>query len=141
MTFCESFVSQIHDKLCTAVAATNTAIVVATTNTTTNASAQPPYTTTATTIKARVKPCRGKDSTKPYIQFNEVELKSKEVEKLLCNILYTGRFMMYTGNTNIYYRNTVGHVFTKPVQIEGKTEFFPPSTLFFISAARRCEFM
>jgi len=26
---------------------------------------------------------------------------------------------MYSGITIIYYRKTVGHVFTKPVQIEG----------------------
>jgi hypothetical protein len=34
---------------------------------------------------------------------------------------------MYSGITKIYYRKTVGHVFTKPVQIEGTTEnfFFP----------------
>ena len=43
----------------------------------------------------------------------------------------------------IYYRKTVGHVFTKPVQIEGTTQKKKfPSKLFFIvvyiSAARRC---
>ena len=32
---------------------------------------------------------------------------------------YTGRFIKYSGITKIYYRRTVGHVFTKPVQIEG----------------------
>jgi len=39
----------------------------------------------------------------------------------------------------------VGHVFTKPAQIEGKTQKFFPSNLFFIvvhiSDARRCEGM
>jgi hypothetical protein len=41
----------------------------------------------------------------------------------------TGRFIMYSGITKIYYRKTVGHVFTKQtVQIEGTTQiFFPPS--------------
>ena len=34
----------------------------------------------------------------------------------------TGHFIMYSGITKIYYRKTVGHVFTKPVQIEGKTQ-------------------
>ena len=53
---------------------------------------------------------------------------------------------MYSGITKNYYRKTVGHVFTKPVQREGTTQkFFFPSKLFFIvvhiSAARRCEFM
>jgi len=51
------------------------------------------------------------------------------------------------GITNIYYRKTVRHLFTKPVQIEGTKQTFPPphppSTLFFIlvhiSAARWCE--
>ena len=47
---------------------------------------------------------------------------------------------MYSGITKNYYRKTVGHVFTKPVQIEGKTHIFSPSKLFFIvvhiSAAR-----
>jgi len=54
----------------------------------------------------------------------------------------TGRFIMYSGITKMYYRKTVGHVFTKPVQIE-RTQFFFSSNLFFIvvhiSAARRCE--
>jgi len=37
---------------------------------------------------------------------------------------------MYSGNTKICYRKPVGHVFTKPVQIEGKTQFFPPVSCF-----------
>jgi len=52
---------------------------------------------------------------------------------------------MYSGITKIYYRKTVGYVFTKPVQIEGITHFFPSKLFFFIvvhtSAARRCECM
>jgi len=59
-----------------------------------------------------------------------------------CN---TGRFIMYSEITKIYYRKTVGQVFTKPVQIEGTTQTFFPSNLFFIvvhiSAARRYECM
>jgi len=51
---------------------------------------------------------------------------------------------MYSGITKIYYMKTVGHIFTKPVQIEGTTQS-PPSKLFFvvvhISAARRCEYV
>jgi hypothetical protein len=37
--------------------------------------------------------------------------------------------MMYSRITKIYYRKTVGHIFTKPVQIEGTTQnnFFPVS--------------
>ena len=52
---------------------------------------------------------------------------------------------MYSVITSIFDRKTVGHVFTKPVEIEGKTQFPPPrrNKLFFIivhvSAARRCE--
>ena len=52
---------------------------------------------------------------------------------------------MYSGITKIYYRKSVVHVFTKPVQIEGTTQSRPPSKLFFIVvhiyAARRCERM
>jgi len=52
---------------------------------------------------------------------------------------------MYSGITKIYYWKTVGHVFTKPVQIEGTQFFLSPSKLFFIvvhiSTARRCECM
>jgi len=52
---------------------------------------------------------------------------------------------MYSGITKIYYRKTVGQVFTKPVQIEGTTQkFFPPVSFFIvvhISAARRRECM
>jgi len=57
----------------------------------------------------------------------------------------TGRFIMYSGITKIYYRKTVRHVFTKPVQIEGTTQEIFPRKLFFIvvhiSADRRCECM
>ena len=60
----------------------------------------------------------------------------------------TGRFIMYSGITKIYYRKTARHVFTKPVQIEGTTQHHPlPPTVscFFIvvhiSTARRCECM
>jgi len=38
---------------------------------------------------------------------------------------------MYSGITKIYYRKTVGQVFTKPVQIEGITQkIFPPVSRF-----------
>jgi len=61
------------------------------------------------------------------------------------NNFYTGRFIMFSGIRKIYYRKTVGQVFTKLVQIEGKTQFFFPSKLLFIvvhiSATRRCGFM
>ena len=57
----------------------------------------------------------------------------------------TGLFIMYSGITKIYYRKTVGQVFTKLVQIEGTTQNFFLSKMFFIvvhiSAARRCECM
>jgi len=36
---------------------------------------------------------------------------------------YTGRLIMYSGITKSYYRKTLGHVFTKPVQIELKIKF------------------
>jgi hypothetical protein len=36
----------------------------------------------------------------------------------------TGRFVVYSGITKIYYRKTVGHIFTKPVQIKGTTQKF-----------------
>jgi hypothetical protein len=39
---------------------------------------------------------------------------------------------MYSEITKIYDTKTVGHVFTKPVQIEGTTQKFPPRKLFFI---------
>jgi len=51
---------------------------------------------------------------------------------------------MYSGITKIDYRKTVGHIFTKPVQIKGTTQNFFPSKVFIvvhISAARRCECM
>jgi len=37
---------------------------------------------------------------------------------------------MYSGNTKIYYRKTVGHVLTKPVHIEGTTQIFSPESCF-----------
>ena len=41
---------------------------------------------------------------------------------------------MYYKITKNYYGKTVGHVFTKPVQIEGTTEFPPPPTVSFFSS-------
>ena len=38
---------------------------------------------------------------------------------------YTGCFIMYSGITKSYYRKTLGHVFTKPVQTQGKTKKNP----------------
>ena len=44
---------------------------------------------------------------------------------------YTGRFIMYSEITAIYYRETVGHVFTKPIQIEiTKILIFSPVSCF-----------
>jgi hypothetical protein len=44
---------------------------------------------------------------------------------------YTGRFIMHSGITKIYYRNTVGLVFTKVVQLEATTqEFISPLICF-----------
>jgi hypothetical protein len=44
--------------------------------------------------------------------------------------IYRGCFIMYSGITKIYYRKTVGHVFTKPVQIERIQKFFFPVSCF-----------
>jgi hypothetical protein len=37
---------------------------------------------------------------------------------------------MYSGITKIYYRKTAAHVFMKPVQTKGKTQFFPSVSCF-----------
>jgi hypothetical protein len=53
----------------------------------------------------------------------------------------TGRFIMYSGFTKIYDRKTVGHVFTKPVQMEGTTQFpppLPPQKVVFHSSSHFC---
>ena len=68
------------------------------------------------------------------------------IHRYVCVCIYTGPFILYCGITIIYCRKTAGHIFTKPVQIEGTTQkkIFP-SKLFFIvvhiSSARRCECM
>jgi hypothetical protein len=43
---------------------------------------------------------------------------------------FTGRFIIYSGITKIYYRKTLGHVFTKPIQIEGTTQYLFPVICF-----------
>jgi len=48
-------------------------------------------------------------------------------------VKYTGCFIMYSGITNIHYRKSVRHVFTKPVQIEGTTQNFFSSVSCFSS--------
>jgi hypothetical protein len=43
----------------------------------------------------------------------------------------TESFITYFGITKIYYRKTVGHIFTKPVETEGTTQnFFSPVCCF-----------
>jgi hypothetical protein len=44
---------------------------------------------------------------------------------ILSSSYYTGRLIIYSGITKIYYRKTLGHVFTKPVQIKGTTQSPP----------------
>ena len=62
---------------------------------------------------------------------SNVEYRPSCNDVMVQNSVNTGRFIMYSGITKIYYRKAVGHVFTKPVQIEGTTQtFFPPSKLF-----------
>jgi hypothetical protein len=46
-------------------------------------------------------------------------------------VIIAGRFIMCSGITNVYDRKAVGHVFTKPVRIEGTTQiFFLPVSCF-----------
>jgi hypothetical protein len=47
---------------------------------------------------------------------------------------YTLFFIMYSGITKIYYTKTVGHIFTKPVQIKGKTQFFSHAVVYYRSS-------
>ena len=54
-----------------------------------------------------------------------VRLHSVKSNLLKFHLCYTGRFIMYSGITKIYYRKTVGYVFMKPVQTEGTSQFFP----------------
>jgi len=37
---------------------------------------------------------------------------------------------MYSLITNIYYRKSVGHIFTKHIQMDGTTQFFSPVSCF-----------
>jgi hypothetical protein len=53
-----------------------------------------------------------------------INLTSKNVSFNTQTYENTGHFIMYSGITKIYYMKTVGHVFTKPVQIEETTEQF-----------------
>jgi hypothetical protein len=43
---------------------------------------------------------------------------------VVCGNKCTGCFIMYSGFNKIYDRKIVGHVFTKPVQIEDTAQFF-----------------
>jgi len=50
----------------------------------------------------------------------------------------TGRFIIYSGITKMYYRKTVGHVFNTPVQIEGTIHNFFPTKFFFHRSSHFC---
>jgi hypothetical protein len=52
--------------------------------------------------------------------------------------LYTGRFIMYSRIKKIYDRKTVGHVFTKPVQIEGTTQKYFSQKVVFHRSSHFC---
>jgi len=63
-----------------------------------------------------------------------------------CAVLYRAFHYVLRDYKKFYYRKTVGHVFTKPIQVEGTTKKLSfPSRLFFIvvhiSAAMRCKCM
>jgi hypothetical protein len=55
--------------------------------------------------------------------WSETVLETKAVSGSLILI-------MHSGITEICYRKTLGHVFTKPVQIEGKAQTFFPVSCF-----------
>jgi hypothetical protein len=59
--------------------------------------------------------------TRKYIYFL---FRVNQRHPLLRLHIYIYHFIMYSGITKICYRKTVGHVFTKPVQIEGTIEIF-----------------
>jgi hypothetical protein len=64
------------------------------------------------------------------MSYSYVTNQQRHIDKYVQS--YTGRFIMYSGITKIYYRKTVGHVFTKPVRIGGTTQnfFFPQLSCF-----------
>ena len=60
-------------------------------------------------------------------------------EKLNLRVFrFTWRFIMYSEITKIYYRKTAGRVFTKPVHIEGTTQFSPPQQFGFHRSSHFC---
>jgi len=63
------------------------------------------------------------------VKFYDI-LKLEYRRVFLLITLYTGRFIMYSGITKIYYRKIVGQVFTTPVQIEGTTQNVSPLSCF-----------
>jgi hypothetical protein len=54
---------------------------------------------------------------------------------------YKGFFIMYSGITKIYDRKSVGHVFTKPVQIEEITQYFSPQKVVFHRSSHFCRWV
>jgi hypothetical protein len=50
----------------------------------------------------------------------------------------TGRFIMYSGITKIYNSKTVGHLFIKPVQIEGTSQKCFSQKIVFHRSSRFC---
>jgi len=62
---------------------------------------------------------------KYWLKYNSLLCKRERNSKLshiYRTIKNKGRFIMYSGIKKINYRKTAGHIFTKPVQIEGKTQ-------------------
>jgi hypothetical protein len=59
-----------------------------------------------------------------------IVLKSGSLNLLEPSGPVKGLLYLYYGITKMYDRKTVGHVFTKPVQIEGTTQIFPPESCF-----------
>jgi hypothetical protein len=51
---------------------------------------------------------------------------------------YTGHFLMYSRITKIYYRKTVGNVFTKPVHRTNNPKIFFPVSCFFYHSSHFC---
>jgi hypothetical protein len=56
-------------------------------------------------------------------------------------LTYTGCFIMYSGFTKTYNGKTVGHVFTKPVQIEETTQNVFPQKVVFHRSSHFCRWV
>jgi hypothetical protein len=81
--------------------------------------------------------CEGLEQNSRHLNSMQLYMYRNGSMYFCCNE-NTGHFIRYSRITKMYYRKAIGHVFTKPVQIEGTTQKFVSLQVVFHRSSHVC---